>query len=273
MPDVAWARAGQVARHVRQALPASGQLCQSFTETIRLTRLPQNTRLRVTPQTMSPAICGLFHPTVLLPESLVEKLPANQIRAVLLHELIHLRRGDIWVNFAQALLQIVYWWHPLLWPANARVRRVREEAVDDAVMLALAGEADAYAPTLLEVARLAFNRPLASLGLVGILESRNALRQRIERLVNFNTPRRAGLSVVSLLGITAFTALALPMGEAPIHATHPITVADAEKVQTFNPGPEINILVKFVEVTELDPAGEAPRGAGGGTRRGRRRGG
>jgi len=56
-------------------------------------------------------------------------------------------------------------------------------------MLALRDEAETYAPTLLEVAKLAFNRPLASLGLVGILESRSALRQRIERLVNF--PRAA----------------------------------------------------------------------------------
>ena len=86
------------------------------------------------------------------------------MRAVLLHELIHLRRRDVWVNFLQALLQIFYWWHPLVWLANARIRRVREEAVDDAVMLALRDEAEAYAPTLLEVAKLALNRPLASLG-------------------------------------------------------------------------------------------------------------
>ena len=169
---------------------------------------------------MSPAVCGLFRPVILLPQSLVQKLPPAQLRAVLLHELTHLRRGDVWVNCAQALVQIVYWWHPLLWLANARIRRVREEAVDDAVMLALRDEAETYAPTLLEVAKLAFHRPLASLGLVGILESRSALRQRIERLVNFRAPRKAGLTIASLLGILAFTALAVPMGAAPPHLTN-----------------------------------------------------
>src|SRR6185437_10964194 len=114
---------------------------------------------------------------------------------------------DAWINCVQMLLQIVYWWHPLVWFANARVRRLREEAVDDAVMCALNEEAEIYAPTLLEVAKLAFHRPLSSLGLVGILESRNALRQRIERLLNFATPRRAGLSVMSIIGIAAFSAL------------------------------------------------------------------
>ena len=140
------------------------------------------------------------------------------------------------MNCAQALVQIVYWWHPLLWLANARIRRVREEAVDDAVMLTLRDDAEAYAPTLLEVAKLAFHRPLASLGLVGILESRSALRQRIERLMDFRAPRKAGLTIASVLGILAFTALAIPMGAAPPHSSN---LSDAAGTPTAadNPPP------------------------------------
>lgn len=172
-------------------------------------------RLKIVEGKMSPAVCGLFRPVILLPRELAEKLSTEQLRAVLLHELFHLRRGDVWVNCAQALLQIAYWWHPLLWVANARIRRLREEAVDDAVMLALREESDVYAPTLLEVAKLAFRRPLLSLGLVGIMESRSALRQRIERLMDFRAPRKAGLTFASFCGICVFSAVALPMGEAP----------------------------------------------------------
>ena len=84
----------------------------------------------------------------------------------------------------------------------------------------MSDEAETYAPTLLEVAKLAFSRPLASLGLVGILESRSALRQRIERLVNFHPPRKAGLTLVSLCGIFAFSAVAVPMGGAPTETTN-----------------------------------------------------
>src|SRR6185503_12854855 len=191
------------------------EVAEMLSQARRLAGLRRNVMLRVTSEAMSPAVCGLFRPVILLPQSLIEKLTASQLRAVLLHELIHLRRRDVWVNCAQTLLQIVYWWHPLLWIANARVRRVREEAVDDAVMCALSAEAEGYAPTLLEVAKLAFARPLASLGLVGILESRSALRHRIERLLNFTTPRRAGVSMVSVFCLAAFAALAVPMGEPP----------------------------------------------------------
>jgi beta-lactamase regulating signal transducer with metallopeptidase domain len=204
----------QITRQVFLAA-TSERLTALADEAQKIVGMKLKVQAKLTTNSMSPAVCGLFRPAILIPQSLVENFSDEQLRAVLLHELIHLRRRDVWVNFLQALLQIFYWWHPLVWLANARIRRVREEAVDDAVMLALRDEAETYAPTLLEVAKLALNRPLASLGLVGILESRHALRQRIERLVDFHPPRRAALTLVSLLGILAFTAIAVPMGGAP----------------------------------------------------------
>jgi beta-lactamase regulating signal transducer with metallopeptidase domain len=202
----------QVARDARRSAPAPACLGELLPEEQR------PARIRLTDRPQSPAVCGLFRPVILLPRSLTEQLPPAQLRAVLLHELVHLRRGDVWVNCLQALVQILYWWHPLLWLANARIRRVREEAVDDAVMLALNEEADTYAPTLLEVAKLSLRRPLASLGLVGILESRSSLRERIERLLDFHPPRKAGLTLGSALTVLAFAAVAVPMGEAPAPA-------------------------------------------------------
>ncbi len=214
-------RWGQLAQKVRGATKISKIVSpENVAEVFELARqragLRAGARLKLVEGRMSPAVCGLFRPVILLPRLLVEKLSAAQLQAVLLHEMIHLRRGDIWVNCAQSLLQIFYWWHPLVWVANARMRRVREEAVDDGVMLALAEEAETYAPTLLEVAKLAFRRPLLSLGLVGIMESRSALRQRIERLMDFRAPRKAGLTLVSVCGIFVFSAVAVPMGQGPV---------------------------------------------------------
>ena len=218
------ARWRRVGRQVRQATPAAGFdgrscLADLFDEAKRRIGVKRAVRLRVMPQSISPAVYGLFRPVVLLPQTLADRLSPAQLRPVLLHELIHLRRRDVWVNCAQTLLQIVFWWHPLLWFANAQIRRVREEAVDDAVMLALRSEADVYAPTLLEVAKVAFQRPRTGLALIGILESRSALAHRIDRLMNFKPPRRAGLSLVPLLGIATFAAVAVPMGEGPAKNT------------------------------------------------------
>ncbi|HEY3763101.1 MAG TPA: M56 family metallopeptidase [Verrucomicrobiae bacterium] len=207
-------------------------LAEDFKAAMEVSGVRSRVRLKMVEDCTSPAVCGLFMPVILLPRVLAEKLPSSQLRAVLLHELIHLRRGDVWMNCAQTFLQIAYWWHPLLWLANARIRRLREEAVDDAVMLALRDEPDLYAPTLLEVARLAFQRPRLSLGLVGIMESRSALRQRIERLVDFRAPRRAGLSFVSILGILLFIAVVVPMGSAPAQTSVTETPALAKPANT-----------------------------------------
>jgi beta-lactamase regulating signal transducer with metallopeptidase domain len=205
----------QVARMARGTTPAPHWLDDLLEETRISAGLRSPVRLKLISEPLSPAVSGFFRPVILLPRALAERLSAARLRAVLLHELIHLRRRDVWVNCVQALLQIAYWWHPLLWLANARIRRLREEAVDDAVMLALQEHSAEYAPTLLEVARLALQRPLLSLGLVGILESKTALRRRIERLMEFQTPQKAGLTLVSFLGVGLFAAMAVPMGQAP----------------------------------------------------------
>ncbi len=239
---LAWMLRGwhQVTRDARRAAAAPPQLSGL------LPGLRSPLRLRLTDRPQSPAVCGLFRPVILLPRSLAEHLPSAQLRAVLLHELLHLRRGDVWVNCAQTLLQIAYWWHPLLWFANARIRRVREEAVDDAVMLALNEDAEAYAPTLLEVAKLALHRPLATLGLIGILESRSSLRQRIERLMDFRPPRRAGLTLGSALAVFGFAALALPMGEAPAPTEAPHMPVN----QVVTNSPESNALSTALSVDQ-----------------------
>ena len=130
-----------------------------------------------------------------------------------------LQSANLWAGHILGFAWAMLWQSSLLiglvWVANTVIRRVREEAVDDAVTVALRGEADSYAPALLAVARLRLPRSLAGLGLVGILESRNALGRRIERLVNLPPPQRTGLSLASGLSVLAFAALAVPMGEGP----------------------------------------------------------
>ena len=73
------------------------------------------------------------------------------------------------------------------------------------------------------------------------MESRSALRQRIERLVNFRAPRKAGLTFVSLCGIFVFSAVALPMGQAPASAPDEFSAAatSPEKTLTLKVNPEV----------------------------------
>ena len=156
--------------------------------------------LKLSAALATPAVCGLFSPVILLPKSLASRLDAPQLEAVLLHELAHVRRGDVALNYFQALLQILYFYNPLLWLANAAIRRVREEAVDELVLVAMGEEAPLYPETLLEVAKFSMQTPRPGFGWVGILENRSTVGRRIRLMLLRSLaqnrpprhPRRAG---------------------------------------------------------------------------------
>lgn len=76
-----------------------------------------------------PALHGLLRPRLLLPES-AAALSDEQLRMVMLHELAHVRRRDVAVNWGLALLRMVHWWNPVFWLAAGRFAALREEACD-----------------------------------------------------------------------------------------------------------------------------------------------
>jgi len=115
-----------------QSKPAKGRLLETLNQCRQKLGVNQNIELRLSNPLQSPAVCGLFKPVILIPTSLLEKLTSDKLRAVLIHELVHIKRGDLWINLAQTVLQIIYFYNPFVWLANFIVRRIREQAVDEA---------------------------------------------------------------------------------------------------------------------------------------------
>ena len=169
--------------------------------------------LKVSANATSPAVCGLFRPVILVPQDLGPNLGAAGLRVVLMHELAHIRRGDLWVNLVQTVLQIVYFYNPLLWVANAVIRRVREQAVDEAVQVAMGERAGEYPETLVRVAKLAFERPALSLRLIGVVESKSTLEGRVRRMLERPLPKSAKLGFLGLAMILVIGSILLPMAK------------------------------------------------------------
>lgn len=171
--------------------------------------------LRLSPNATSPAVCGLFRPVILIPQSIAPRLQSQDLQAVLLHELAHVKRGDLWINLAQTLLQIAYFYNPLLWLANAMIRRTREQAVDEAVLVAMGETASQYPETLINIAKLAFTRrPALSLRLIGVVESKSALTARIKHILTRPLPKTAKLGIFGLFNVLILAVVLLPMAKA-----------------------------------------------------------
>jgi len=196
---------------IAQSEPANERLSEVLQDCRMRLGLRRDVKLRLSKNMLSPAACGLFRPVVLMPKSLLENLSRDELRAVLIHELAHIKRGDLWVNLVQTLLQVVYFYNPLVWLANSRVRNVREKAVDEMVLTRLGGQAKQYSNTLIDIAEIAFSRPHFSLRLIGVVESKKALTSRIKHIVSRPFPKSAKLGFLGLLIIFAIGAIALPM--------------------------------------------------------------
>jgi beta-lactamase regulating signal transducer with metallopeptidase domain len=115
---------------------------------------------------LSPVLWALgFSPHVLLPVDLWQRLSSEQQDTLLAHELAHLRRGDHWVRRLEFLVLGLYWWHPVVWWAQRRLREAEEECCDGRVVAVLPDAAPAYASALVEtVTFLAQTRSAALIG-------------------------------------------------------------------------------------------------------------
>ena len=79
----------------------------------------------------APAVWGIVRPTIILPRGIIDSLPAQQLRWLMLHELAHIKRCDLAVVALQRIAAILHFFNPMIWIANRVIHRLREYACDD----------------------------------------------------------------------------------------------------------------------------------------------
>ena len=194
--------------------PAGDDLTGLLKECRRQMAVRREIKLRLSEAIPSPAVCGLLRPTVLMPTSLVEGLSPEGLRATLIHELAHIKRGDLWVNSVQTFLQVVYFYNPFVWFANSVIRKVCEEAVDETVLVALGGQAEGYSNTLIDIGEMVFWKTDIGLRLIGVAESKKALQWRIRHMLNRPIPKSSKLGALGIAMLLVIAAILLPMARA-----------------------------------------------------------
>ena len=193
--------------------------------------------LRETVLVKSPALFGVRRPQLLLPPGLTRRFSPQELHCVFLHELAHVKRRDVAMNWLLTLLQIIHWFNPLLWLGFARMRADRELACD-ALVMSRTGKAEAktYGLTIIKLLE-DFARPALAPGVVGILENGRQMKRRIRLIASFRPGGRgswlsAGLmAALAVVGLT--DAVRSSHAQTPKTAVEPLrlTVLDAQTGQ------------------------------------------
>lgn len=150
-----------------------------------------------------PLMLGAIKPVILLPVSVCSQLTNEQVEAILVHELAHIRRHDYLINIVQTLVETVLFFNPFVWLISSIIRREREHCCDDLVLSCAADPMHyAQALTLIENDRIN-SLSLAATG------NRNQLFNRIKRIMEMKkqdiSHRRYSLLLVAVVA-TCFMA-------------------------------------------------------------------
>lgn len=175
---------------------------------------------------IEPGIFGVFRPVLLLPEGISERLSADQMRAVVAHEMCHVRRRDNLTFAIHMVVETLFWFHPMVWWIGSRLIEERERACDQAVVQA-GSEAQVYAEGILNVCKFYVESPLNCVsGVTG-----SDLKRRIVRIMSGQHVRKLNLSRKGLLALACVLAVGIPVTSGVVHAAQEKTqsVGAAEK--------------------------------------------
>ena len=181
---------------------------------------------------------GWLRPVVLMPASALIGLGADQIEALLAHELAHIRRNDYLVNLFQTAAETLFFFHPAIWWLNGRIREERENCCDD-LAVEVCGNRRAYARALTDLEQLRGTAPRFAMAAGG-----GSLLRRVERLLNITQrpvstpigwPASAGIAATLLFAVLAANAVAQSPAAPPVPPAPPAPAAPAAPPTTVAP--------------------------------------
>ena len=196
-----------------------------------------------------PTVIGWLRPVVLLPASAMAGLSAQQLEAILAHELAHIRRHDYLVNLLQTLVETLLFYHPAVWWLSRRIRIEREHCCDD-LAVSLCGDPYAYARALADLEELR-----SGPGRLVLAANGGSLLHRVRRLLG--APSHAGRGPGWLAGGAA--ALLLAGIAAGAVGTN---VLRAERAAPPSVDPAVLPVTSAVDRQESRPAATATAPAG-----------
>jgi len=199
-----------------------------------------------------PAVMGMWRPTLLLSANTAE-LDDEELRMVMLHELTHIRRRDVAINWLLVLAAAFQWWNPIFWLAYSRYSHLREQSCDAFVLRHVNGEASPsrrYAEVLLRMAERGSQpgwRLMVPASLLGFLShwlGRRGFARRLQALHSAAQPQKRWLCytiaalilAVGLIGLTDAAADHPAEAPYPSDTWKPLTAAEQNALPDMTQG-------------------------------------
>jgi hypothetical protein len=135
---------------------------------------------KLSTQIQSPMVFGHFKPIMLFPLSLLSKLTPEQIEAVILHELTHIKRNDYVLNVFQIFIEVVFYFHPVTWWLTSMMKREREHICDDEAAGKELNQKLSYAKALMIIQE---NDTISSIGSLAFAKKPSEMYLRIKRIL------------------------------------------------------------------------------------------
>ncbi len=166
-----------------------------------------------------PAVIGFFRPVVLIPVRALTGLSAEQLEALIAHELGHIKRFDVAVNFAQVVAETLFFFHPAVWWLNKRIRADREDCCDD-IAVSAGGSSVGYAKALATIANW---REVPSFAMAA---TGGPVAARIARLLGV---KRDGSGAAGVFTAAVILAGALSVGAVSLGFVEPANAQTTDK--------------------------------------------
>jgi bla regulator protein BlaR1 len=166
-----------------------------------LLKVSKNISLIKTNLVKSPCVTNLFNPIILIPEYSLDKSNLIHLKYILLHELAHVRRKDILINYVVSFLCILYWFNPLIWYGFNKMREDREICCDSLALSVLSeAEVKSYGFTIIRIAELSIGAPCLP-AVAGIINNKLKIKRRIKMIKVFkkNSYRLSAFALAALL--------------------------------------------------------------------------
>lgn len=182
MLGMGYKRVLNIKNAVRFEVPSTWKA--SFERLVMQLNLRQQIGFYLSDQINVPLVIGYFKPVVFFPISLVSQLDIDQVEAILIHELSHIRRNDYLLNLIKTGIETLLFFNPFIWLSGKFINIEREHACDDLV-LKFTGNPMTYAHALLKLEILKDkSTPAFSMASTG---KNQHLYQRIKRITDMKT--------------------------------------------------------------------------------------